>query len=349
MNKTRLWIFTLLLSMALCACGESATSETDDLIQETQQENASDITEEQESEQINIESENVDDNIEVGSSTNTSDNIPFSIEDIESYSGQPYVVVNNNTPYFSENDLVPQSFEDYSELDNLGRCGVAYANIGLDIMPTEDRESIGQVKPTGWHTVKYDNVDGKYLYNRCHLIGFQLAGENANEKNLITGTRYMNVDGMLPFENMIADYVKETENHVLYRVTPIFEGDNLVASGVLMEAESVEDQGEDILFCVYVYNVQPGIFIDYATGESSLEDGAKEPVIGNEAESEQNQESQIQAEESEQEPEIVPESDSQGTTYILNTNTKKFHYPTCNSVVQMKESNKQEFTGSRMM
>lgn len=201
---------------------------------------------------------------------NESNENVVSLENISEYSGEPYIVLNGNEPDFSEEDLTEEPFETYSELDRLGRCGTAYANICMEIMPTEERGSIGQVKPTGWHTVKYDIVDGKYLYNRCHLIGYQLAGENANEKNLITGTRYMNAEGMLPFENMVADYVEETQNHVLYRVTPIFKDENLVASGVQMEAMSVEDQGEGILFNVYVYNVQPGISIDYLTGESSL-------------------------------------------------------------------------------
>lgn len=190
--------------------------------------------------------------------------------DIPAYQGEPYIVVNNNKPEFQEKDFTKQSFEKYSELDELGRCGVAYANVGKDIMPQKERGSIGNVKPTGWHTVKYKNVDGKYLYNRCHLIGFQLTGENANKRNLITGTRYMNVDGMLPFENMVADYVKETNHHVLYRVTPVFENDNLLASGVFMEAMSVEDNGQDLSFHVYVYNVQPDITIDYKTGDSSM-------------------------------------------------------------------------------
>ncbi len=192
------------------------------------------------------------------------------LEDIPPYSGTPYVELNGNEPGFSEQDLTEKSFEIYSDLDDLERCGTAYANIGVDLMPSEERGSIGTVKPSGWHTVKYDNVDGKYLYNRCHLIGYQLSGENANKKNLITGTRYMNVDGMLPFENMVADYVKETNNHVLYRVTPIFQKENLVADGVQMEALSVEDHGEGISYHVFVYNVQPGIYIDYLTGESSI-------------------------------------------------------------------------------
>lgn len=191
-----------------------------------------------------------------------------SLEEIPEYDGQPYCEVNGNVPEFDTADMKAQSFEEYSPLDRYDRCGEAYAEIGRDLMPTEERGSIGQVKPSGWHTVKYDFVDGKYLYNRCHLIGYQLSGENANEKNLITGTRYMNVEGMLPFENMVADYVKETGNHVLYRVIPVFEGDELLARGVQMEALSVEDQGEGICFNVFVYNVQPGVEIDYADGSS---------------------------------------------------------------------------------
>lgn len=199
--------------------------------------------------------------------------VSFNLDDIPEFDeSKPYVVINNNLPNFNEEDLSTESFERYSELDELGRCGVAFANIGTDTMSTEERESIGQIKPTGWHTVKYDSVDGKYLYNRCHLIGYQLTAENANEKNLITGTRYMNVEGMLPFENKVANYIEETGNHVLYRVTPIFEGDNLIASGVQIEAKSVEDKGAGILFNVYVYNNQPSIKIDYLTGKSELID-----------------------------------------------------------------------------
>lgn len=199
---------------------------------------------------------------------------PISPEDIPEYSGDPYVVLNNNLPDFTEEDKTTASFEIYGELDSLGRCTTAYANVGYDLMPTEKRGNISSIKPTGWHSVQYDHVDGKSLYNRCHLIGFQLTGENANKKNLITGTRYLNVEGMLPFENMIADYVKETNNHVLYRVTPVFQEDYLVADGVQMEAWSVEDDGEGICFHVFAYNVQPGVSIDYATGESWL---TKEP------------------------------------------------------------------------
>lgn len=256
------------------------------------------------------------------------------LSSIPAFSGDPYVVINNNEPGFTDDELTTTSFETYSDLDSLGRCSVAYANIGTDLMPTEERGSIGQVKPSGWHTVKYDCVDGKYLYNRCHLIGYQLTAENANTKNLITGTRYLNVEGMLPFENMVADYIKETGNHVLYRVTPIFDGENLVANGVLMEAKSVEDDGEGILFNVYCYNVQPGVSIDYATGDSAL-DGT------------------VATETPSTEPETPAKTEetttpvSSGTTYILNTNTHKFHYPSCSSVDQMNESNKQEYTGTR--
>lgn len=243
--------------------------------------------------------------------------ISLALEDVPEYDGEEYIVLNNNVPDFSESDLVEESYEEYSELDSLDRCGTAMACIGTDIMPTEKRGNIGSVKPSGWQTVKYDIVDGKYLYNRCHLIGYQLTGENANEQNLITGTRYFNVDGMLPFEDMVADYVKETDQHVLYRVTPVFEGDNLVASGVQMEALSVEDEGESICFNVYVYNVQPGIAIDYATGDSELSSDETKKDTG-----------KIEQ-------------------YILNTSSKKFHLPTCSSVADTKEENKENYEGTR--
>lgn len=194
----------------------------------------------------------------------------YTVDDIPAYDGANYVVLNKNEPLFTEDDMNLEAFERYSELDSLGRCGVAFANISKELMPNEERGSIGMVKPSGWHTVKYDIVDGKYLYNRCHLIGFQLTGENANKKNLITCTRQMNTKGMLEFENMVADYIKKTNNHVLYRVTPIFEDDNLLASGVVMEAKSVEDNGKGIKFNVFVYNIQSGISIDYKTGNSTL-------------------------------------------------------------------------------
>lgn len=226
--------------------------------------------------------------------TEETDGAAATTGDVPEYSGEAYVIINDNTPDFTEGELVTDSFEQYSNLDSLGRCGAAYACIGQNLMPQEEREDISSVYPSGWEQAEYDSVDGGYLYNRCHLIGYQLTAENDNERNLITGTRYMNVEGMLPFENMVADYVKETGNHVLYRVTPIFEGDNLLASGVEMEALSVEDAGEGIQFHVYCYNVQPGISIDYATGES-------------------------------REEESEGTGTGQGTegTYILNTNTLK--------------------------
>lgn len=269
----------------------------------------------------------------------------FSLSLVGSYSGKAYVSVNGNTPYFTADELTSTSFELYSDLDSLGRCGTVYASIGKDLMPTEERGSIGMVKPTGWHTVRYDDlVDGKYLYNRCHLIGFQLTGENANTSNLITGTRYLNIEGMLPFENMVADYVKETGNHVMYRVTPVFEGNNLLASGVLMEGYSVEDKGAGICFCVYAHNVQPGIEIDYATGESKLVESSQPeqpPAVVVPA--------PTPTPEPEEQPSEEPDTGNQSSqaNYILNTNTKKFHYPSCSSVDDMKEKNEAEFFGSR--
>nr|WP_296065069.1 DNA/RNA non-specific endonuclease [uncultured Mediterraneibacter sp.] len=251
------------------------------------------------------------------------------VDDVPAYSGEPYVEVNDNQPEFTEEELTTVSYEDYSELDELGRCQTAEACIGQDLMPTEARESISSVKPTGWKNKSYDTVDGGYVYNRCHLIGYQLTGENANEENLITGTRYMNVEGMLPFEDEVAAYIKETDNHVMYRVTPVFERDDLIASGVQMQAESVEDDGAGISFNVYVYNVQPYVVIDYKTGENWEGDEIAEPegkwADGTEAEP----------------------SDTKEQMYILNKNTKKFHKPECSGAKKIKAKNKDEYTGSR--
>ena len=272
-----------------------------------------------------------------GGNTNGS---PIMLDDIPEFDGKtPYVEINGGVPFFDGTEVTNKSYETYSELDSLGRCGVAISCIGIDLMPTEDRGSIGQVKPSGWQTVKYDIVDGKYLYNRCHLIGFQLTGENANEKNLITGTRYMNVDGMLPFENMVADYVKETELRVLYRVTPIYSGSNLVANGVLMEALSVADGGDAIEFCVYVYNNQPGININYMTGESALsgdplpDSGKDDSDVntgndGNENDNDQNTEN------------------TEKSTYVLNKSSKKYHKEDCSGAASIKEENKEIYEGS---
>lgn len=237
--------------------------------------------------------------------------------EVPEFSGKPYVVINNNTPDFSQEELVTEAYEYYSQLDIKKRCGYAMACIGQEIMPTEERGSIGQVKPSGWQTVKYDFVDGKYLYNRCHLIGYQLTGENANPQNLITGTRYLNIEGMLPFENMVADYVKETGNHVLYRVTPIFRDNELVARGVQLEAMSIEDNGAGICFNVYAYNNQPGVQIDYATGDSTQ--------IGTG---------------------LPAQNDINDERYILNTTSKKFHTADCGNGQQIKAENKEYYTGT---
>ena len=191
----------------------------------------------------------------------------INLDKIPEYSGVPFVKINGNVPSFSDKDK--EIIEEYTELDKYGRCGTAFANVGKELMPVKARESIGQVKPSGWHTIKYEKIiKDKYLYNRCHLIAYQLAGENANEKNLITGTRYLNVEGMLPFENQVANYIRETGNHVLYRVKPVFKGNDLVARGVQMEAKSLEDNGEGVSFNIYCYNVQPGIRINYKDGSS---------------------------------------------------------------------------------
>ncbi len=247
----------------------------------------------------------------------------FSSEDVPEYAGDAYIAVHDNMPYFTQTDVTTQSFEQYTPLDDFGRCVEAYANVGQDLMPTEKRGSISSVKPSGWQAAKYDFVDGKYLYNRCHLIGYQLTAENANKENLITGTRYLNIEGMLPFENMVADYVKETGNHVLYRVTPIFEGNNLVADGVLMEGYSVEDEGEGICFCIYAYNVQPGVQIDYATGKNSQADTADTTDTSKE------------------------NANADKITYVLNTSSQKFHLQTCSGAQKISESNRQEFIGDR--
>lgn len=328
----------------------------------------------------------------------------ITLSNLPAYSGDAYVELNNNLPGFKKSELTKKAFEKYSELDELGRCGAAYANVCKETMPTEERGAIGMVKPSGWHTIKYDNVDGKYLYNRCHLIGYQLTGENANEQNLITGTRYMNVEGMLPFENMVADYVEDTNNHVLFRVTPIFKGDNLLASGVQMEAYSVEDKGKGVCFNVYCYNVQPGITINYADGSSKLSDGTITSVTLNYSKY------SLKVGQSKTLVATVTPASSKGTvkwyssnnkvatvsntgkvtakkagtvtitaktsnglkatckitvkgkedsvvssgttttgkcTYVLNTNTKKFHLPSCSSVSDMKEKNKKEVSCSR--
>ena len=241
----------------------------------------------------------------------------FEYAAVPAYAGEPYAVINGNQPFFTEEDMAPIQEESYAELDDLGRCGVAMALVSPRTMPTSERGSIGMVRPSGWQTVRYSFVDGQYLYNRCHLIGYQLTAENANTQNLITGTCYLNTEGMLPFENQVASYVEGTGRPVLYRVTPVFIGEELVARGVLMEALSTEDGGDGVRFCVFCYNVQPGVAIDYTDGSST--EAKTGPQQTNEA----------------------------GLEYILNTNTKKFHKPDCQSAQDMSETNKQTFTGSR--
>lgn len=249
------------------------------------------------------------------------------LADIPAYAGEPYVVINDNNPFFTKEEIAKAttSWEEYGDMDKLGRCSMCWASVGKDIMPTGERGSIGLVKPTGWRTVKYDFVNGKYLYNRSHLIGWQLTGEDANEKNLVTGTRSFNVDGMLPFENMVADYVREDDGHVLYRVTPMFDGDDLVCRGVLMEAISVEDNGDSILFNVFVYNVQPGVKINYATGESSLDDGQTAGTGDSNSEA----------------------ASDVDASYVINTNSMKFHKEDCPSISSMNQANKKVVTSTR--
>lgn len=253
-----------------------------------------------------------------------SDYVNYDLTNIPDYDGKAYVELNGNVPEFSKSEKTySESFEEYGKLDSLGRCTYAVSCIGKDLMPTEKRGSIGSVKPSGWHISKYDFVDGKYLYNRCHLIGYQLTAENANERNLITGTRYLNVEGMLPFENDVADYIEITNNHVYYKVTPIFEGNNLVANGVQMQAYSVEDNGQGISFNVYCYNVQPGVAIDYATGDNQAVTSSSASVTSTSSD----------------------EADKK--TYIVNTKTKKFHNPDCDGVKKMSSSNKKKYKGTR--
>ena len=358
-----------------------------------------------------------------------SDEQTLTQEKLPAYSYEPSTEIHDNVPYFQASDLTSSSYETFSSLDDEGRCGYAVACLGPDLLPDAPRGPIGSVKPTGWHTVKYEGIDGNYLYNRCHLIAYELSGENANEENLITGTRYMNVDGMLPYENEVADYIKSTGNHVLYRVTPVFEDDNLLASGVLMEAESVEDGGSGVSFNAYCYNVQPGISIDYATGDSSgqaytgseaskydgvdfqspavikavqqaLNDkgydcGTPDGIAGSgtasatahfkadhglsgdgidaalaltlglnayqlldlssKAASDQApaaQGGQSSGAAGQASGAQAGEASGSGLTgpaisYIVNTNTGKFHSPGCSSIGQMSDSNKMEYTGSR--
>ena len=249
----------------------------------------------------------------------------ISLDDIPAYSDSPYVEINGNEPFFEDDEITATVYESYSELDALGRCGVAEACLGSELAPTEERGDISSIRPSGFDYNGASNnreYDFGYIYNRCHLIGFQLAGENDNEQNLITGTLYMNIEGMLPFENLVDDYIEATDNHVMYRVTPIFDGMNYLASGVLMEALSVEDEGDGVEFCIFAYNVQPGIEIDYFTGRNYK--SGETPTTPD-----------------------ATEPDTELSHYVLNKNSKKFHYPNKNCSDSIKEENREEYHGSR--
>ena len=327
----------------------------------------------------------------------------ITVSNVGEYSDSAYVELENNIPSFKKSELTTKAFEKYSELDDLGRCGVAFANVCRETMPTEERGNIGMIKPSGWQTAKYDNVDGKYLYNRCHLIGYQLTAENANEKNLITGTRYLNIEGMLPFENMVADYIDETDNHVLYRMTPIFKDNNLLASGAQIEAYSVEDKGKGVCFNVYCYNVQPGIEINYSDGTNRLADGTIASITLNYSKytltvgqsktfvastspesaaknvtwySSNNKVATVSKNgkvtavkagtatitakttnglkatckvtvKAKSDTTVTNSTSSSNVTYVLNTNTKKFHLLSCSSVDSIKDKNREDIKQSR--
>lgn len=333
-------ILSFVLAFTACSNADTGYGETESQVSVSE---VPDVREEFAEERNSVDSE--DDEQLANASTDATESdknadinttVSFNYKDIPKYSGEPYVEINKGVPYFTEDDMTTESFESYSELDKLGRCGTAFACVGTDTMPTEERGKIGMIKPSGWHTVKYPGVvDGLYVYNRCHLIAYCLTAENANEKNLITGTRSMNVDGMLPFETKTVQYVEKTGNHVLYRVTPVFKKNDLVCRGVLMEAYSVEDDGKGIQFCVFCYNVQPGIKIDYATGETSLKSNAATTTES--AADKGDMTSGIQK----------ASGDNEDTSYVLNTNTKKFHYPSCSSVKQMSDRNRRDVTESR--
>ena len=281
----------------------------------------------------------------------------ISLDDIPDYSGSAYVEINGGDPFFKSSEITTNAFEKYSELDALGRCGVAFACIGIEIMPTEDRSDIASITPTGWeyggvsNNNTYDFVENNYVYNRCHLIGFQLAGENDNEKNLITGTRYMNIEGMLPFENMVADYVEDSGNHVMYRVTPIYNGLDYVARGVLMEAYSVEDNGRGIKFCIYAYNVQPGVTIDYFTGVN-VANGEKLPATDTDDGRDENQGNASAGtnpdktdKEDDTNKDKIPNDGEYD--YVLNTNSKKFHIPGKSCANSISDKNRENYCGTR--
>ncbi|MBE5935229.1 MAG: hypothetical protein E7262_05495 [Lachnospiraceae bacterium] len=338
-NKILKLVAVILWAMFLCI-GCSADMVTDRVadVAEDAIEQLETVVPDEDSEEVDI-SEDLDNQSVEQDGTDNKETIDSSTG-IPKYTGKAYAVMNKNVPNFKDSELKTKSYEHYGELDSLGRCTVAVANIGKDLMPREERGAIGRVKPSGWQTVKYDCVDGKYLYNRCHLIGFQLTGENANESNLITGTRYMNVDGMLPFEDIVADYIKETGNHVLYKVTPKYSGENLVASGVQMEAKSVEDKGEGICFNVFVFNIQPGVTINYSDGTSKLSRSSDKVVAPPTKHAYSGTTSNGKGATSGSKASTIKK------TYILNTSSKKYHLPSCKSISSIGKNNKKTYKGT---
>ena len=334
MRKIKYWAAGLAaaISILATACGQATASNaqetakiTTEAVTETAK-TAADAATEIASESVTVETAQIP---KAAAAQVKSISGSFDLSTIPAYSGQSYVAVNDNVPFFSESDLTDVSFESYGDLDALGRCSVAYASVGTDIMPAEKRGNIGQVKPTGWHTVKYDFVDGKYLYNRCHQIGFALSGLNAEERNLMTGTRYFNVTGMLPFEEEVRDYIKNTNHHVLYEAIPVYKEDELIARGLILQAASIED--ETIRFCVYIYNVQPGVTIDYQNGTSrKAKEG--EPTYG--------------IKEAKDPFDYRNKSSNKSKKYVINIKNKKYHDPNCSSVSKMSEQNKEVVTST---
>lgn len=342
---------TLLLSIALATGCSASTAGNEAPPGEPTPELASTGTPDgpQEPQSAPAEDTNQQETEAVGENRPVTDDGVLSYRDVPAFEGNPYVYVNDGEPTFTDEQRAAEpGHEHYGELDELGRCTAAFAVVGPETQPTEKRGSIGEVRPSGWQMAKYDFVEGKYLFNRCHLLGYQLTGENANERNLITGTRYLNVQGMLPFENAVADYVDATGNHILMAVMPVFEGSELVARGVHMMAESVEDGGEGVAFNVFCYNVQPGVVIDYGTGESMLEEDATPLPDVSGAESAPDTASEGAGAGEASEKGATGSAEGKGTTeYVLNTNSKKFHLPSCSSVDQMSPKNREDVEDTR--
>ena len=341
----------LLLSIALATGCNASTADNEAPAGEPTPELASTGTPDgpQEPQSAPAEDTNQQETEAVGENRPVTDDGVLSYRDVPAFEGNPYVYVNDGEPVFTDEQRAAETgYERYGELDELGRCTAAFAVVGPETQPTEKRGSIGEVRPSGWQMAKYDFVEGKYLFNRCHLLGYQLTGENANERTLITGTRYLNVQGMLPFENAVADYVDATGNHVLMAVMPVFEGSELVARGVHMMAESVEDGGEGVAFNVFCYNVQPGVVIDYGTGESMLEEDATPLPDVSGAESAPDTASEGAGAGEASEKGATGSAEGKGTTeYVLNTNSKKFHLPSCSSVDQMSPKNREDVEDTR--